>query len=132
MAMLAEVCARLGDAEGAALLLDRLAPHHALLATQAGVTAGPVAHYLGLLAATLHRYDEAEVHYQEAAGIEERIGAPAWLARTRLEWARMLLARNGPGDAERARILLSQALETAQKLGLGTIERRAVELLTPP
>ena len=97
-----------------------------------GAAAGPVAHYLGLLATTLDRYDEADTYYQQAAGIEERIGAPAWLARTRLEWARMLLARNGPGDAERGRNLVSQALETAQKLGLGTIERRAVELLTPP
>ncbi len=131
MALLAEICARLEDHEAAAMLLDCLTPHHAFIATHAGATAGPVAHYLGLLAATLHRHDEAETHYQEAADIEERIGAPAWLARTRLEWARMLLARNGPGDAERARILLSQALETAQKLGLGTIERRAVELLTP-
>jgi hypothetical protein len=52
------------------------------------------------------------------------------LARTRLEWARMLLARRRPEDADRARDLLDPALATARELGLGNVERRAVELLT--
>jgi hypothetical protein len=58
------------------------------------------------------------------------MGAPTWLARTHLEWARMLLMRRQPGDVERARELLGQALATARELGLGTVERRAVELLS--
>jgi hypothetical protein len=57
------------------------------------------------------------------------MGARADLARTRLEWARMLLTRRQPGDADRARELLGQALLTARELGLATVERRAVELL---
>ena len=42
----------------------------------------------------------------------------------------MLLARRQPGDAERARELLGQAMATARRLGLGNVERRAHELLT--
>jgi DNA-binding SARP family transcriptional activator/tetratricopeptide (TPR) repeat protein len=129
MAMLAEVSARLGDAETAPLLLALLAPHHALVATSGGGSSGPVAHYLGLLATTLGRHDAAEAHFEEAARIEDRMGAPAWLARTRLEWARMLLVRRQPGDDARARDLLGQALTTARELGLGNVERRAAALL---
>ena len=41
----------------------------------------------------------------------------------------MLLARCQPGDVDRARELLGQALATARELALANIERRAVELL---
>jgi hypothetical protein len=51
------------------------------------------------------------------------------LAHTRLEWARMLLARRQPADAERARELLGQAMATARELGLAKIEREAAGLL---
>ena len=52
------------------------------------------------------------------------MSAPIWLARTRLKWGRMLLTRRRPGDAERARVLLGQALATARKRGLATMEWR--------
>jgi hypothetical protein len=83
-----------------------------------------------MLAATLGRFDHAEAHFATAAAIHERIGAPIWLARTRMEWARLLLARPQAGDADRARMLLGQALDTARQLGLANVERRAVQLLT--
>jgi len=41
----------------------------------------------------------------------------------------MLLTRRQASDAERANELLRQALATARELGLGNVERRAVELL---
>jgi len=44
----------------------------------------------------------------------------------------MLLTSRRPGDAESARDLLGQALVAARELGLGTVERRAVELLRRP
>jgi tetratricopeptide (TPR) repeat protein len=91
---------------------------------------GSVSHYLGLLAATLERYDEAEARFEAAQSIHEEFAAPTWLARTRLEWARMLLTRRELADAEHARELLGQALATARELGLANVERRAVELLS--
>ena len=51
------------------------------------------------------------------------------LVHTRLEWARMLLARAEPRDAERAHAILGQALATSRELGLVNIESAAVELL---
>jgi class 3 adenylate cyclase/tetratricopeptide (TPR) repeat protein len=127
--MLAEVAAALGDDDHGAILYDRLLPHHALLATNGATTTGPVAHYLGLLAAALGRHTEAEAHFAEALGLEERIGAPAWLARTRLECAQWLLARGRPGDAEGARDLLARSLTGARELGLRAVERRAEGVL---
>jgi hypothetical protein len=41
----------------------------------------------------------------------------------------MLLLRSQPGDTDRARELLSQALATAQDLGLTKVERDIVALL---
>ena len=40
-------------------------------------------------------------------------------------WGRMLRARNGPGDADRARELLEQARESAAVHGYAMVERRA-------
>jgi hypothetical protein len=92
------------------------------------VSAFEVAWEPGLLATTLRRFDEAESRFA-AAAVHERVGAVAWLARTRLEWARMLLARSGPGDPERAREVLDQALASARTFGLANIEHRATQLL---
>ncbi|MGH2627991.1 MAG: hypothetical protein ACRDHY_15230, partial [Anaerolineales bacterium] len=132
MTDLASVCAHLGDAHWAAALSDQLAPYPNQLPTltHGGVVGGSVAHHLGMLASTLGHYDEAEARFAAAAATHGRIGARSWLARTRLEWARMLLTRRQPGDTDRAQELLGQALATARELGLGNVERRAVELLT--
>jgi DNA transposition AAA+ family ATPase len=82
-----------------------------------------------MLATTLGRFADAEEHFTFAANLHERIGAPVWLARTRVESARMFLARRAPGDADRADKVLGQALATARKLGLAKVERDAAALL---
>jgi tetratricopeptide (TPR) repeat protein len=124
----AATCAALGDTDRAAALDRLLCPYGDQMVYAFGVSTGFIAHYLGLLAVTLGRIDEAEARFAAAAAAHERIGAPAWLARTRLAWARMLLARPRPGDAERARGLLDQALATARSLGLAGVERHARSL----
>jgi class 3 adenylate cyclase/tetratricopeptide (TPR) repeat protein len=129
MAVSAAVCAHLRLPSVAAPLVDLLAPYAGHLVGAGTYWSRSVSYHLGLLAATLGRFDDAEERFAAAAATEERIGAPAWLARTRLEWARMLLARRASGDAERARGLLGQALATARELGLAGIEQRAVPLL---
>jgi DNA-binding SARP family transcriptional activator len=125
----AAVCAYLGDTARASVLYHALAPYEGRFPTPAAVAYRSVSHHLGLLATTLGRFDEAERHFSTAAAMHERIGAPAWLARTRLEWARLLGTRGRTGDAERAVELLGQARATARELGLGRIERRAAALL---
>ena len=44
----------------------------------------------------------------------------------------MLLRRNGPGDCDRARAMLEQALATAREYGFGGVERQATKLLQQP
>jgi hypothetical protein len=130
VAALAEVCTHLGDPTRAGELSAMLAPYADQLATAAGTLGGSLSHHLGMLAGTLSRFDEADAYFVAAAATHDRIKAPAWLARTRLEWARMLLAQGQPGGAERARDFLGQALATARELGLANVERRAVALLS--
>jgi hypothetical protein len=126
------LCARFGRAECVPVLWPRLAPYTGQLVviSFAGGVAGSVAFYLGLLCTTVADWEQADRYFAAAAATHDRIGAPAWLARTRVEWARMLLARADPGDGERAHDLLRQALGTARDLGLANIERGAVELLS--
>ncbi|MBV8940240.1 MAG: hypothetical protein JO240_00740 [Solirubrobacterales bacterium] len=57
------------------------------------------------------------------------MGAPIWLARTRVDLARLLLERGG--DGARATALLEQARGTARDLGCASIERQANALLEP-
>jgi len=125
----AAVSAALGDSGRAAVLARLLAPYGDQLVVAIRLVSGSVAHYLGLLAATLRRYDEAEAHFEAAEATHARIGAPTWLARTRLERARLLLGRGEHGDGERARDLLAAVRSTAVELGLRRVERQAAGLL---
>jgi uncharacterized protein HemY len=95
-----------------------------------GGVSGNVAFYLGLLATTVGDWAEAEARFAAAEATHERIEAPNWLARTRLEWGRMLLARSEPGDREGAENLLRLTLAAARERSLPNIERDAVELLS--
>jgi hypothetical protein len=90
---------------------------------------GSVSQYLAMLTTTLGRFSEADERFAAAAETHARIGAPTWLAQTRLEWARMLLTRDDGDYTAPARELLGQALTTARELGLGNVERRAAALL---
>jgi hypothetical protein len=124
----AEVSARLGDPAGAERLAEILSPYAEQLPLFAGTANGGVALYLGMLATTLRRYEEAEARYSSAEAFHARIGAPIWLGRTRLEWARMLLDRQGRADPGRAQELLRQVLATTRELGLARLEREATHL----
>jgi tetratricopeptide (TPR) repeat protein len=127
---LAMVAATAGDPQRCALLYEQLTPYAGRTGGGMGIIAiGVVDVALGALATALGRNDEAEGHFEAAAAWCTRVGAAPSLASTRLEWARMLLSRHQPGDAQRARELLRQALATAEKLGLRSIQQRAVTLL---
>jgi tetratricopeptide (TPR) repeat protein len=129
MALAVAVCASLKDTDQAAALYEILAPYDDLNLAHTLMWFGAVTHYLGILDVTLGRFDDAAVRFAAAATTHEGLGTPCSLARTRLEWARTLLTRRKAGDAERAGVLLGQALDTARKLRLGGVERQAVALL---
>jgi tetratricopeptide (TPR) repeat protein len=127
--MAAEIVHRLDDREGAAILLDRLAPYEGIFSAFAGITMGCTTQFLGLLETTLGRLDAAIAHLADAAEIYERVGAPAFLGRTQVAWARALLSRRSPGDAEQAQSLLTAAVTAAREFGFVAVERRAAPLL---
>jgi hypothetical protein len=99
------------------------------VASTGPTTDGPVALQLGVLATTLHEYDDAERHFAEALDVSNTLSAPYWIARTQLEWAEMLRRRAKPDDAARASTLLTAALEAARTYGFGALETRTKALL---
>ena len=111
------VAEHIGESGPAAVLYDLLAPWHEQVAFTGAHVFGTIALPLALCAAATKRYDVAEIHFEAALATHESLGAPVWSARTRLGWARMLVARRGPGDIDRARTLGEDALATARELG---------------
>jgi hypothetical protein len=120
MAYLSEVCAFLGDAARADILYRLLLPYARLNIVVGGGSAcfGVGSRYLGLLAATMSRWAEAEQHFEAALETNASMGAKPWLAHTQAQYAAMLLARGQPGDRGRAHSLLHEALVTADELGM--------------
>ncbi len=138
MTLLAEVCVRLGDAERAALLRDLLRPYAGrhIVVGAALACRGAMDHYLGMLAATMGSYEEADACFRGALEMYERLGARPYAARARTEWARSLAGRARADDLAAARQLLEQALATYRALGLDRpaeqVAQRLAALGQPP
>jgi class 3 adenylate cyclase len=126
----ADACRRLCLTDRAGELYELLTPFAGQLAVSGAGVYGSIDWALGALAATLERYEHAEGHFAAAAEIEERLGAPLFLARTRADWARALIARGRPGELDHAQSMLEQAAETAQRLGAEGIAREVAECNT--
>jgi len=126
---LAEVCWNVNDRAGAARLYDLLLPYAGrnVVGAVATVCFGSSSRYLGLLAATLEHWPEAERHFQDALEMNGR-SSPPWLARTQYQYADTLLRRGEPGDREKALALVTQALDTAQRLSMVTLVEQALAL----
>jgi hypothetical protein len=75
---------------------------------------GSVSRYLGLLAETLGRRDEAARHFEDALAANQRMGVRPWLAYTQHDYARLLDERN----PERAAVLRAEARATFAELGM--------------
>ncbi|MEO8184014.1 MAG: AAA family ATPase [Deltaproteobacteria bacterium] len=84
---------------------------------------GPASRVLGLLAQRLGRQEQAAEHFEAALATLNAIGAAPYLARTRYEYGRALLSRPGELERQRARQLLEQAAEDANRLGLSGLLR---------
>lgn len=129
MALLADVAASLGDTRRAAVLYRSLAPYGNLVVIDPHeFSTGSAARSLGVLAATISRFDDAERHFRAALAMNERMGARPWVAHTEHDYARMLLARDAPGDREKARELLASAVCTYGELGMEAWVERASTL----
>src|SRR5439155_26173552 len=62
---------------------------------------GSASRYLGLLAATMQRWQDAERHFEDALGMNTHMGARPWVAHTEHDYACMLLARRQRRATER-------------------------------
>ncbi|MGH7858994.1 MAG: ATP-binding protein, partial [Candidatus Binatia bacterium] len=132
LACLSVVCAFLQDRRRAVLLYELLRPHFSSNVVSYSIPCGgPVAHYLGLLAALMESFDDAERHFQDALEMETRMGARPFIARTEHAFAEMLLRRGRPADRDRAASPLDQALATARKLGMKGLEEKILALGAP-
>lgn len=117
------------DPRAAAILYERLCP----IADQVNVLVnvllccGSIHYPCGVLAACMHRWEEAEHHFSSALAVDERLGARPFVVRTRRGHAQMLLDRAAPGDRARARELIAAGRAEAEQLGmareLGRFER---------
>jgi DNA-binding SARP family transcriptional activator len=130
MATLAELCAALRDDDRAEELRVLLLPHvdRCVVVTFGFGCLGSAAHFLGQLAAVLGDWKEADDHFQRALERNLGLGAPPLVARTQVEYARMLLTSGLPGSRERALELLASAGITAERLGMLPLQRQVAEL----
>jgi DNA-binding SARP family transcriptional activator len=127
-AVLAWVCAILDDAERARGLYDALLPYPEYnVYAHPEAALGSASRPLGVLAATMSRWEEAERHFERALEMNERMGARPWIAHTQREWAGMLTRRAAPADAGRARRLLASAGDTYAELGMDSWHAAASE-----
>jgi tetratricopeptide (TPR) repeat protein len=122
---LAEVAWFLCDADRGAVLHGLLLPYRGLVVDTLETSTGAVDRYLGLAALTAGDVETADRHLRDALDLNTRIGAHPWAARTRADLAGLLLARDRPGDRERAAELLAAALGTARRLGMTAFAERA-------
>jgi DNA-binding SARP family transcriptional activator/tetratricopeptide (TPR) repeat protein len=127
---LAEVVAFLHDAPRAELLHRLLLPYaDRCIVTSVLLSRGSVSRPLGLLATTLSQYEDAARHFERALKMNSQIGSPLWIAHTQHDYAQMLLLRNRPNDRKKALQLLSQALTSADQLGLRALARKTRPLM---
>ena len=127
--LLAEVCVYLGDVRRAEVLYNLMAPYatrNALLDVH--VCYGPIARYLGLLATTMSRFDEAEQQFEVAIEITRRMGSRQWLARALVDYASMLARRATGQDRVVALKHLDAAIEDASTYGLKALGEKAFAL----
>jgi DNA-binding SARP family transcriptional activator len=129
MSLLAEVSAALRDTQSATVLYPMLAPYSELnVVDMPDGVRGSVSRYLGLLAATLGRWNNSVEHFEDALAMNDRMGLRPWLAHTQRDYARILAARGDPSHRERALDVIEQAHRTYRELNMNSWAEQASEL----
>jgi tetratricopeptide (TPR) repeat protein len=118
IAMLAEIAVAVDDPAHAGALYALLEPYadRNVPLGWAATCAGSASRHLGLLAGLLGRRDDAVRHFERALAMNERMGARGWTARTRVEFARLLLQSRF--QRARAATMLDEGLSEARALGM--------------
>jgi len=118
VAYLSEAAAAIGDPTHAATLHAMLEPYadRNVAVGWASACTGSAARHLGLLAGLMGRREAAVAYFETALAINERMRARPWVARTRVEFARLLSEQ--PAGRDRAADLLEAGIAEAQRLGM--------------
>jgi class 3 adenylate cyclase/tetratricopeptide (TPR) repeat protein len=129
MALLADAAARVADDEHVRQLYELLTPYaHRNAVSAPDGSLGSVSRNLGVLAARVRNWADAERHFEDALEMNVRMGARPWVAHTQLGYARMVLRRAEAGDRDRAALLLDDAIATYDTLGMTGFGERAESL----
>ena len=126
--LLADVAADVGDATAAAHLHDRLEPYadlFAVIARGAGCYCSTEL-YLGRLAATLGRLEEADARLRRAVAVNDAAGSPTFAAVSMLRLGGVLADR---GDAARAHDVLAKTVARAEALAMPALAAEAAAAL---
>ncbi|MCY1145309.1 AAA family ATPase [Actinoplanes sp. Pm04-4] len=119
-----EVAAWVGEHDLAAECYARMESRAGIYLNSMSSCHGAVARVLGTIAAVLGR-PEASAHLDRAVAMEERLGAPGYLARAQIAYAKQLRT----SDPRRSRDLAATALATARRLGMPVVAAAAAELI---
>ncbi len=116
--LLSDAACICGDQDAANLLLERLEPFRDQQAhLTSAIPFGSVARVMGNLANLCEDFETAERHFERAIDLDTRFRVYSWIPRTQCDYARMLVARDGPGDRLRALSLLDEAITRSQEMG---------------
>ena len=127
-----------GVIEGLAVLGEREAVAElyplALDAIETGAVVSFHSHYLlqrvaGIAATGGPQWEQAEIHYQTAFKQAHEIPFRSEQPEVRRWYAQMLLDRNGPGDRDKARTMLGEAVEMYETIGMPRHLEMAREML---
>jgi len=122
LALSAMAAATVGELDRLNTIRRLLEPFHTHVLFNGTACFGSAELYLALACAGTDRLDEADARFYAASQTHVAMSAPALLALTKLEWAKMLLRRRAPSDGVRGRVLLEEALTIAHGLGLTGLE----------
>jgi DNA-binding CsgD family transcriptional regulator len=118
VAMTGELAAAFDDIDTATRCYRLLLPYGKVYLASSYGYRGAYARTLGVLASAGGDHDAAVGHLQTAESMEQRVGAPAERAMAQVAHARVLRARAGRGDRERALALAEHAARAARRLGM--------------
>ncbi|NAS25009.1 AAA family ATPase [Herbidospora sp. NEAU-GS84] len=124
---MAHAAAESGDARLTAWATETLTPHSGgwLVSIGGCDIAGPVDHWLGVLAASRGRWDDAIARFTAARASAVAFQARPWVVEAGVELGRALLAA---GEPLRGRVTLDEAAAEAAELGMRHIRRKVEEI----
>lgn len=133
LSVISEAIEYVRDRDRANLAYALLLPYAGLQGTASLVASfGSVSRYLGLLAATLDRWPDADRHFSDAAEMNRAMGAQPHLAKTLFDHGRLSIAQAQLPMLKRGVALVEQARALASRLEMPGLLRACDAILASP